>query len=255
MAVGKTGERRRGHRTAGVPSLNQRIRSDIEGKILSGEWPPGHRIPFEHELMDEYGCARMTVSKVLSSLVEAGLIERRRRAGSFVRRPTALSAVLEIPDVEAEVTARGEPYRYELLARTVRKATPEDAGWLGVAPGTPVLALQCRHFGDGRPHALEQRLVSLEAAPHAEAVDFERALPGTWLLEHVPWHEAEHAIGATAADPRTAALLDVPSGTACLVVERHTWKSGLPITAVKLWYPGDRQRLVARFTPTMTAGR
>jgi len=23
-------------------TLNQRIRAEIEGKILSGEWPPGH---------------------------------------------------------------------------------------------------------------------------------------------------------------------------------------------------------------------
>ena len=47
-------------------------------RILSGEWPPGHRIPFEHELTARYGCSRMTVSKALGELVEAGLIERRR---------------------------------------------------------------------------------------------------------------------------------------------------------------------------------
>ena len=27
-------------------SLHQRIVNDIEGRILSGEWPPGKRIPF-----------------------------------------------------------------------------------------------------------------------------------------------------------------------------------------------------------------
>ncbi|HEU6442679.1 MAG TPA: GntR family transcriptional regulator, partial [Microvirga sp.] len=64
--------------------LNQKIRRDIEGKIMSGEWPPGHRLPYEHELMAEYGCSRMTVSKVLSGLAVQGLITRRRRAGSVV---------------------------------------------------------------------------------------------------------------------------------------------------------------------------
>ena len=48
--------------------LHQRIRDDIEARIMSGDWPPGHRIPFEHELMAEYGCSRMTVNKVLSTL-------------------------------------------------------------------------------------------------------------------------------------------------------------------------------------------
>ena len=73
--------------TADKPTLYKRIRADIEKRILTGEWPPGHRIPFEHELMARYGCSRMTVNKALSELAQADLIERRRRAGSFVRRP------------------------------------------------------------------------------------------------------------------------------------------------------------------------
>ena len=54
-------------------ALYQRIRGDIEGKIMSGDWPPGHRVPFEHELMESYDCSRMTVNKVLSGLAAAGL--------------------------------------------------------------------------------------------------------------------------------------------------------------------------------------
>ena len=49
----------------GAP-LHQRIRADIEGRIRSGAWPPGHRVPFETELMGQYGCARMTVSKAIA---------------------------------------------------------------------------------------------------------------------------------------------------------------------------------------------
>jgi DNA-binding GntR family transcriptional regulator len=69
------------------PTLYKQIRLDIERRILTGEWPPGHRIPFEHQLMTRYGCSRMTVSKALTELAQADLIERRRRAGTFVRRP------------------------------------------------------------------------------------------------------------------------------------------------------------------------
>jgi GntR family transcriptional regulator, histidine utilization repressor len=38
-------------------ALYQRIRDDIEAKILSDDWPPGHRVPFEHELMRSYDCS------------------------------------------------------------------------------------------------------------------------------------------------------------------------------------------------------
>ncbi len=86
-------------------SLHQRILSDIREKILSGAWAPGHRIPFEHELTAEYKCSRMTVNKALSQLAKAGLIERRRRSGSFVRQPQSQAAVLE-RNVSPEVAAR-----------------------------------------------------------------------------------------------------------------------------------------------------
>ena len=83
-------------------ALHQRISLDLEANIRSGAWPPGFRIPFEHELTAQYGCARATVNKAVSALVAAGLIERRRRAGSFVARPHLQSAVLEIPDIQAD---------------------------------------------------------------------------------------------------------------------------------------------------------
>ena len=102
---------------------------------MSGDWPPGHRIPFEHELSAEYHCSRMTVNKALSQLAKSGLIERRRRSGSFVSRPRSQAAILEIHDIRAEVQALGRPYRYELVAREIRRATAADRQRLDVAAG------------------------------------------------------------------------------------------------------------------------
>ncbi|RUW42309.1 GntR family transcriptional regulator, partial [Mesorhizobium sp. M8A.F.Ca.ET.021.01.1.1] len=111
-------------------SLHQRILSDIREKILSGAWPPGHRIPFEHELTAEYDCSRMTVNKALSQLAKAGLIERRRRSGSFVRQPQSQAAVLELHDIRIEVEALGLPYRYERLERVQRRSNAGDRALL-----------------------------------------------------------------------------------------------------------------------------
>lgn len=234
-------------------SLGQRIRGEIEARILSGAWGPGYRIPFEHELMVQYGCARMTVSKALSALVEAGLIERRRRAGSFVRKPSGQSAVLEIPHVKAEVQALGKAYRYELLHFRQRRPTPVDRVFLGESVDGPIIALTCRHFAGDEPFALEDRLIPLANVPEASEAIFRTEPPGTWLLNHVAWHEAEHLVSARAADARVAELLSLNVGNACLVVERHTRQTGKLITAVRLWYPGNSKSLVARFTPSSMA--
>jgi GntR family transcriptional regulator, histidine utilization repressor len=231
-------------------TLNRRIRADLETKILSGEWPPGHRVPFEHELIAVYGCSRMTVNKVLSGLAAAGLIERRRRAGSFVRRPQFQSAVLQIHDIKAEVSERGQAYAYELLSQRRRKANAGDRELLSVGPEVGILALRCRHLADGRPFALEERLINLTAIPAGETIDFKSEPPGTWLLGHVPWTEAEHHISAMEADTETASSLKVPKGSACLVVRRRTWRSGETVTVVRLIFPGLSYHLVARFTPS-----
>src|SRR5262245_34270839 len=229
------------------PTLYKRIRLDIERQILTGEWPPGHRIPFEHELMVRYGCSRMTVNKALSELALADLIERRRRAGTFVRRPKFLSAVLQITDIRAEITALGRSYGYELIQCSRRVANATDRTRLGVRKTGKVVAIACRHSADNVPFAVEDRLIDLDAVPEAARADFTIEPPGSWLLHHVPWTEAEHAISAIVADEQAAAALDIAIGAPCLVIERHTWRSARPLTAVRLLYPGESHKLVARF--------
>lgn len=232
----------------GAP-LHQRIRAEIESRIRSGAWPPGHRVPFETELMEQYGCARMTVSKAMAALVEAGLIVRRKRAGSFVARPKVHAPVLNIPDIQAEIEARSETYAFRLLARTVREADRDAPDEVALAAGGRLLALDGVHDADGRPFALERRLVSLKAAPGMEAADFTAITPGAWLLEHVAWTEAESRISAVNAGPEDARLLALDEGAACLVVDRRTWREGRGVTRVRQIFPGDAYDLVARFGP------
>jgi GntR family histidine utilization transcriptional repressor len=239
-------------KAAAPQALYQRIRADLEDKIISGRWPPGHRIPFEHELVDVYQCSRMTVNKVLSGLAAAGVIERKRRVGSFVAKPLLQAAVLHIPDIQAEIAKRGESYGYELLARRKRRATKSDVERLGIKTACDVLALQCRHIAKGRPFALEERLINLDVVPAAAEIDFTRVPPGTWLLGCVPWSEAEHHISACLADATALKALALTKPAACLVVERRTWRKSKVITSVRVSYPNDVYQLTARFTP---AGR
>ena len=237
-------------RTAGTASLHKKILGDIEGRILSGALPPGARIATEHELAASYGCSRMTVAKVLTQLANAGLVERRRKAGTFVRQPSSQAAVLEIHDIKAEVLAQGQPYRFEVVARTVRGGDRRDAAFLGQKTSVQLLEITCRHFAGRKVFCLEERLINLKAVPGAEAESFADVSPGRWLLDTVPWTEAEHRIRAAGASRAEAARLDTAAGAPCLVVERRTWRGKTPITHVRLVYPGDAHQLVAHFTPS-----
>ncbi|MBP1859271.1 histidine utilization repressor [Rhizobium herbae] len=231
-------------------SLHQRILGDIEDRILSGEWQPGFRIPFEVDLAEQYKCSRMTVNKALTQLAKTGLIERRRKSGSYVTQPRAQSAVLEIRDIKLEVQSLGLVYGYSLTSKTKRRSNADDRVRLGLTSPVSILDVTCRHFAGRRPFCLEERLINLNAVPEAEAESFEETAPGPWLLNRVPWSAAEHTIRAASAGGDIAEALGIAIGTACLTVERRTWSNGAYITHVRLIYPGERHALVANFTPS-----
>jgi len=227
--------------------LHERIRRDIETAILSGELQPGARLPVEHELMHQYACARMTVSKALSALASVGLIDRRKRAGSFVARPKVHSMVLDIPDLEQEIQQRGQMYGYRLVRRQVRLPDHNAADETALAGKGKLLLLKGVHIADDVPLAVEARLVSLSAVPEIEALTLEGTSPGAWLLKHVPWTEAETRIAAVAADQNTANHLLVEAGAPCLFVERRTWRGDEGITLVRQHFIGSGYDLIARF--------
>lgn len=231
-----------------VTSLHQRILGDIQGYILSGQWEPGRKIPVEHELMEQYGCSRMTVNKALTQLARAGIIVRRRKVGSFVGKPHSQSAVLSIPDIKTEVDALGLPYRFEVLERRRRRATRDDRALLGADEAVPLLELVCRHFAKDQPFCIEYRLINLQAVAGAATETFAEISPGAWLLRQVPWNMAEHRIRAAGAEPEVAARLKVKTGSPCLIVERTTRNKTIPVTFVRLTYPGNLHELVATFT-------
>lgn len=231
-------------------ALHERIRSDFEERILSGDLAPGDRLPIEKDLVEHYNCARMTVNKALSALAAAGLIDRRKRGGTFVARPRVHSMVLDVPDLAEIVRSRGQAYDFILLTRRFRRADRSANQEASLAGGGQLLQLDGLHRADGIPLALEYRLISVKAVPEIVDAQLDDISPGSWLLQHIPWTEAETRISAIPADKDAAKLLAVDSGTACLSVERTTWRRTEQITYVKQLFLGHAYDLIARFGPT-----
>lgn len=218
----------------------RRIRDEITAAIQSGEWRPGDRVPTEQELAARYGCARATVSKALGELAASGLVERRRKAGTFVAQPPVHSAVMTVPDLAELIAARGEAYRWKLLS-VEHEADGEDN-----CPG-PALRIDGVHMAGGEAFALERRFIALGEVPEATGADFATEAPGTWLLGHIPWTQARHVIRAVTPTRKEAASLMTGTGSACLELDRTTWRAGRVVTHVRQLFRGDRFDLVAEF--------
>ena len=177
--TGRVMTRKGSAKCVSAPSDSQRY---PEENTLRRSGEPGRRIPVEHELVQQYGCSRMTVSKVLTQLAQAGIIERRRKAGSFVSRLHSQSAVSSIPDIKAEVSALGQPYSFQLLQRVRRRSTREDRALLATQDSIPVLEIQCQHLAGAQPFCFEYRLINVHAVPEAVEQDFSQLAPGAWPL-------------------------------------------------------------------------
>lgn len=66
------------------------IADELRGRIDSGEWPPGHRLPSENDLITAYGVEQQTARRALEVLKNEGLVAARRGDGTFVRAQTHL---------------------------------------------------------------------------------------------------------------------------------------------------------------------
>ncbi|WP_028745775.1 UTRA domain-containing protein [Rhizobium mesoamericanum] len=226
-----------------------RIFEDIEAKILSGEWRPGDRIPKEHDLVKSYGCSRMTVTKALTTLVERGLVVRKRKTGSFVAAPQIDRTVMDIQDIGTEAVLAGHEHRYEILMRRIDTLGQAEARQLHGHADAEVLRIQCLHIVDGKPTAIERRIILLDAVPLARDETFASAPPAEWLLSQVPWSKAKHVIRAVSADAATARILEIKRGEPCLNLIRQTWQNDRMVTYVEITHPGDRFQFAGIFHP------
>lgn len=217
-------------------SFDARIRAAIEGDIRSGALRPGDRLLSEHDLAALHGCSRATVSKAMAALHRAGLIERRRKAGSFVADQHVHSAVLEVPDLAQLIAARGHVYRWQLLSR---KRTSSE------------LLIEGLHHEGDTALAFETRSITIETVPDAATESFDDVAPGTWLLAHIPWTSARHRIRAAGATVAEAAALGIAEHTACLILERSTWRGDAAVTTVRQVFRGDMFDMVAHFEPSL----
>ncbi|MBF9032798.1 UTRA domain-containing protein [Rhodobacterales bacterium HKCCE2091] len=212
------------------------VKAGILDRIRGGDWPPGTRIPNEVELAETLGCARATVSRAMRELADDGVLDRRRRAGTWVATSPVRQARIEIPLVRAEVEATGARYRYALVSRDRMAAPNWLRARLGLPEGCPVLHLACAHFADDFPFQYEDRWINLSAVSAAARADFAAEGPNEWLVANVPLSEAEIAFSAVAADAEVAANLSLAPGEPVFLCERTTRLDGEAITLARLHF-------------------
>ena len=224
------------------------VKAALRERIAQGGWEPGVRLPSERELVQAFGCARMTVQRALRELEQEGLIERRQGSGSYVAELHPISNLLQVRDIHDEIRERGHAHTTRVCSVMREKADARTSAAMRLPKHAPVYRVRLVHLENGVPIQLEDRHVNPALAPDLLARDFTQVTPSFVLFEHAPLTEAEQVVEAVLADAGQAALLDVSEGSALLMVSRRTVSQGAVASVARLYHPGARYRLIGRFS-------
>ncbi|MFD5711220.1 GntR family transcriptional regulator [Streptomyces pharetrae] len=208
-------------RTSPVPLYHQLARQ-LEEAIEQGALAPGNLLGNEVGLSARLGLSRRTVRQAIQSLVDKGLLVRRRGVGtqvvhSQVRRPLELSSLYD------DLEAAGQRPATRVLRNERVPATADVAAALGVPEGAEVVALERLRLTHGTPVAfLRNHLPPDLLAPDTdrlEATGLYRMLRAAGLT----LHSARQTVGARAATAEEAVRLDEHEGAALLTMERTAY--------------------------------
>jgi GntR family transcriptional regulator len=133
----------------------QQVYAALRRRIEGGEWPVGHQIPTEPELMQRFGVSRGTLRQAIDALVREGLLKRMQGVGTFVRRPLVALGFLGFFHLFDDLRKRGFAVSLRLISSGVQPADAEVASRLDVPEATPLVMIRRLVLLDGDPFRVD----------------------------------------------------------------------------------------------------
>lgn len=223
----------------------QQIANTLLEEIESGSYPVGTLLPTEHELCDRFDVSRYTVREALRRLFEAGLVARRRGAG------TTVIATKQPPLYDLSVSSVIDLFRYSRNThyeiRDIRPAplSPTLREELGNIQGnhwSEILGLRFSDV-DPRPVGLSRIYAntSFESVASRLEQPYHSVRDAIDVAFDVPIPRMNQMIRATAISDADAALLKIDAGSAGLrVIRSYLSKDGQPVQISDNVHPADR---------------
>ncbi|MEV5238565.1 GntR family transcriptional regulator [Streptomyces cinnamoneus] len=208
-------------RSSPVPLYFQ-LSQQLEAAIERGELAPGSLLGNEIDLAGRLGLSRPTVRQAIQSLVDKGLLVRRRGVGtqvvhSQVKRPLELSSLYD------DLEAAGQKPATRVLRHAVEPATAEVAAALGVTEGADVVLVERLRLAHGEPMARLRNHLPVGLLGLDDDTLENTGLYRLMRIAGITLHSARQSIGARAATAAEAELLAEPEGAPLLTMERTTF--------------------------------
>ncbi|MBE1496411.1 DNA-binding GntR family transcriptional regulator [Amycolatopsis lexingtonensis] len=198
------------------------VSRQLHAAIEDGRLPAGARLGNEVDLAANLRLSRPTVRQAIQTLVNQGLLVRRRGVGTQVVR-TKVARPLRLSSLFDDLAGLGGKPESAVLANRVEDADAKVAELLE-APGLAhVRRLTRIRSTDGEPLALMNNYLPADVIDPTDDELRERGLYQLLRSAGVRLHAAEQNIGARLATEEDAELLHEEPGAALLTMQRTTY--------------------------------
>jgi GntR family transcriptional regulator len=230
----------------GLPAY-QRIQRNIRKTIDSGALRPGDAVPSERELARIHDVSLMTARHALATLQQEGLVERKQGVGTFVSSPKIHFS--KLMSYTEQMRARSLTVGSEILFARVIEDEEEATSHLSISPKSPVIKLERLRRAGGEPFALEIYYFSVKHFDGLLSEPLEKESLFAILERNYDAQlaYADEEVDATAADSRTAELLEIHKREPLLRIRQVIYSTkGTVVTYGLGLYRSDRHNLVIR---------
>lgn len=210
--------------------------------INSRKWNEGDKIPSERDLALEFDVSRMTARQAVNTLVDEGLLERRRGAGTFVAPEKVREKMSGVSSFTDTVERQGKKASSKLVAFHTKPASVSEAEKLSINKDDQVLVMERIRYADNLPICYEVATIPFKFVEDLSKEEITQHLFRTLEKEKgIRVGRAEQTISATWASEAISEMLDVKRGSSVLRLRQISYsQDNMPFEYVRSQYVGDR---------------
>jgi GntR family transcriptional regulator len=222
--------------------LHYQLTEIIRKKALDGDLvDEDGKLPTEMELAEQFDVSRITIRTALKTLMNEGLLSRKRGRGTFLKTNSVENWVGRLMGFSETIKAAGftpgakviHSGLIQILPKNIKEALMTEEAW----------ELKRLRFADGEPIAIEHsffpKKIGFEIEKHG---DLDHLLTYRFIEQNlkIKLHKAKQLISAVNAEEEEMEVLNIQNGEALLYIERLTSSSDeKPIEFLKSVYRPD----------------
>ncbi|MGY3717723.1 GntR family transcriptional regulator [Sutcliffiella cohnii] len=217
----------------------------IKNLIESGQLNPGDSLPSEREYAERFEISRMTVRQAINSLVQSGLLYRKKGSGTYVAEKKLEQKLQGLTSFSEDMKNRGMKASSTIIKFEEIEATPLIANELRLKESSKIYEIMRVRHADDEPMAIE---INYMLPTIVSGLTEDVLTKSTYAFFEASGLYIEHAtqiIETAKATNYQAQLLNINENDSLLLIQRKTYlQDGTPLEFVKSYYRGDRYKFV-----------